>query len=58
MASDDETHQDLGLESMEVTEEVLESPTPVTFDKTENRVHTIKAAMVATLESKTNRRVL
>ena len=48
----------MGLESAEMTEKVLESPTPVVFDRTENRVHTINAAMLATLESKTNRRVL
>jgi ornithine carbamoyltransferase len=38
-----------GLESMEVTEEVFESPASVVFDEAENRVHTIKAVMVATL---------
>lgn len=41
--------QKYGLESMEVTEEVFESPASVVFDQAENRVHTIKAVMVATL---------
>ena len=39
-----------GLENgMEVTEDVFESPNSVVFDQAENRVHTIKAVMVATL---------
>src|SRR5918995_1509019 len=38
-----------GLESLEVTEEVFESPASVVFDEAENRLHTIKAVMVATL---------
>ena len=38
-----------GIESMEVTEEVFESPASIVFDEAENRVHTIKAVMVATL---------
>ncbi|MBP3880458.1 MAG: ornithine carbamoyltransferase, partial [Lachnospiraceae bacterium] len=33
----------------EVTEEVFESPQSVVFDEAENRMHTIKAVMVATL---------
>ena len=40
-----------GLESMEVTEEVFESPASIVFDEAENRLHTIKAVMVATLGS-------
>jgi ornithine carbamoyltransferase len=40
-----------GLESLEVTEEVFESPASVVFDEAENRLHTIKAVMVATLGS-------
>jgi ornithine carbamoyltransferase len=40
-----------GLESMEVTDEVFESPASIVFDQAENRVHTIKAVMVATLGS-------
>lgn len=38
-----------GLDGIEVTEEVFESPQSVVFDQAENRVHTIKAVMVATL---------
>jgi ornithine carbamoyltransferase len=38
-----------GLESLEVTEEVFESPASIVFDEAENRMHTIKAVMVATL---------
>ncbi|MTI66628.1 MAG: ornithine carbamoyltransferase [Firmicutes bacterium] len=37
------------LESMEVTDEVFESKHSVVFDEAENRMHTIKAVMVATL---------
>ena len=39
----------LGLESMEVTEEVFESAASIVFDEAENRMHTIKAILVATL---------
>jgi ornithine carbamoyltransferase len=39
----------LGLESMEVTEEIFESAASIVFDEAENRMHTIKAIMVATL---------
>jgi ornithine carbamoyltransferase len=45
----EETFQKFGLESMEVTEEVFESAASIVFDQAENRVHTIKAVMVATL---------
>ncbi|MFH1005066.1 MAG: ornithine carbamoyltransferase [Bacteroidota bacterium] len=38
-----------GLENMEVTEDVFESSASIVFDEAENRVHTIKAVMVATL---------
>ena len=38
-----------GLEAMEVTDEVFESPASIVFDQAENRLHTIKAVMVATL---------
>jgi ornithine carbamoyltransferase len=41
--------QKFGLESMEVTEEVFESERAVVWDQAENRMHTIKAVMVATL---------
>ena len=37
-----------GLEALEVTEEVFESPASIVFDQSENRLHTIKAVMVAT----------
>ena len=36
-----------GLDALEVTEEVFESPASVVFDEAENRMHTIKAVMVA-----------
>jgi ornithine carbamoyltransferase len=45
----EDMYQKFGVESMEVTEEVFESPASVVFDEAENRVHTIKAVMVATL---------
>ena len=38
-----------GLESLEVTEEVFESPASLVFDEAENRMHTITAVLVATL---------
>ena len=38
-----------GLDALEVTDEVFESPASIVFDQAENRLHTIKAAMVATL---------
>ncbi len=38
-----------GLESLEVTDEVFESEHSVVFDEAENRMHTIKAVLVATL---------
>ena len=40
-----------GLKALEVTEEVFESPASVVFDQAENRLHTIKALMVATLSA-------
>jgi ornithine carbamoyltransferase len=42
-------HERRGLPALEVTEEVFESPASVVFDQAENRMHTIKALMVATL---------
>jgi len=45
----EEIFQKFGLDGMEVTEEVFESEASVVFDQAENRVHTIKAVMVATL---------
>jgi ornithine carbamoyltransferase len=41
--------QKFGLDGMEVTEDVFESDASIVFDEAENRVHTIKAVMVATL---------
>ncbi len=41
--------QKFGVESMEVTEEVFESERSIVWDQAENRMHTIKAVMVATL---------
>jgi ornithine carbamoyltransferase len=37
------------ITAMEVTEEVFESPASIVFDQAENRLHTIKAILVATL---------
>ena len=45
----EQVFQKFGLESMEVTEEVFESQHSIVWDQAENRVHTIKAVMVATL---------
>ena len=39
----------LSVAPLEVTEEVFESPASIVFDQAENRLHTIKAAMVATV---------
>ena len=38
-----------GITAMEGTEEVFESPASIVFDQAENRLHTIKAVLVATL---------
>jgi ornithine carbamoyltransferase len=38
-----------GLSEMEVTEEVFESPASIVFDEAENRMHSIKAIIIATL---------
>ena len=43
--------QEFGINGMEVTDDVFESPRSVVFDEAENRLHTIKAVMVATLGS-------
>ena len=47
----EEIYQKFGLEAMEVSEEVFESDASIVFDEAENRIHTIKAVMVATLAS-------
>ena len=47
----EETYQNFGIEAMEVSEEVFESPASIVFHQAENRIHTIKAVMVATLGS-------
>jgi len=44
-----EIFEKFGLKEMEVTDEVFESDASVVFDEAENRMHTIKAVMVATL---------
>ena len=44
-----EIYQKFGIGAMEVTDEVFESPASIVFDQAENRLHTIKAVMVATL---------
>ena len=43
------TFRKFGIDCMEVTDEVFESPASVVFDQAENRMHTIKAVLVATL---------
>jgi ornithine carbamoyltransferase len=45
----EDIYRKFGLEAMEVTEDVFESDASIVFDEAENRVHTIKAVMVATL---------
>ena len=45
----EEIYQKFGLDGMEVTDEVFESEHSIVFDQAENRMHTIKAVMVATL---------
>jgi ornithine carbamoyltransferase len=44
-----EIYEKFGLDALEVTEEVFESPASLVWDEAENRMHTIKAVMVATL---------
>jgi ornithine carbamoyltransferase len=45
----EDIYKQFGIEAMEVTEEVFESESSIVFDQAENRLHTIKAVMVATL---------
>ena len=47
-----EIHEKFGLTCMEVTDDVFESPSSVVFDEAENRMHSIKAIMYATLGNK------
>jgi ornithine carbamoyltransferase len=42
-------YEKYGLDALEVTEEVFESPASIVFDQAENRLHTIKAVLIATL---------
>jgi ornithine carbamoyltransferase len=46
-----EIEEKFGTSALEVTEEVFESPASIVFDEAENRMHTIKAVMVATMGS-------
>ena len=45
----EDIYEKFGIEAMEVTDEVFESEASIVFDEAENRLHTIKAIMVATL---------
>jgi ornithine carbamoyltransferase len=46
-----QVHERFGIEAMEVTDEVFESDASIVFTQAENRMHTIKAVLVATLGS-------
>jgi ornithine carbamoyltransferase len=45
----EQIYEKFGIECMEVTDDVFESPRSIVFDQAENRMHTIKAILVATL---------
>jgi len=45
----EEMYEHFGIAEMEVTDEVFESPASIVFDQAENRMHTIKAVLVATI---------
>jgi ornithine carbamoyltransferase len=45
----EELFQSTGMDALEVTDDVFESPHSIVFDQAENRMHTIKAVLVATL---------
>ncbi|MGW5684650.1 ornithine carbamoyltransferase [Nonomuraea sp. NPDC003754] len=47
----EDIYEKTGLDALEITESVFESPRSIVFDQAENRLHTIKAIMVATLGS-------
>jgi ornithine carbamoyltransferase len=47
----EQIYQKFGIEAMEVNDDVFESPASLVFEEAENRMHTIKAVMVATLGS-------
>ena len=42
-------HEKFGIDAMEVTDEVFESRASIVFDQAENRMHTIKSILVATM---------
>jgi ornithine carbamoyltransferase len=44
-----DVHEQFGLKELEVTDDVFESQASIVFDQAENRMHTIKAVMVATM---------
>lgn len=44
-----DVYKKFGIDAMEVTDEVFRSPASIVFDEAENRMHTIKAVMAATL---------
>jgi ornithine carbamoyltransferase len=47
----EQIYQEFGLDGLEVTDDVFESERSIVFDQAENRMHTIKAVMVATLRA-------
>ena len=48
--SGEEIYKKFGIDAMEATDDVFESPASVVFDQAENRLHSIKAVMYATLK--------